>query len=173
MQKKKRNKFSIDQKEVIVTSILKGKESYSSAARKYQTCHRLISLWFESYKVHGREGLTMKNNVVYTGKFKLSLIQEMLNEGLSLQQLSVKYLISPSIIRGWKKQYEKDGISVLFKTKPRGRPPKMKKKAKNKQSKIINSDKDLLKENERLRAENDYLKKLQALIQKQESQKKD
>lgn len=173
MKKKKRNKFSIEEKEKIVCSILESNESYSSVARRYQTNHRLISLWVDSYKAHGRTGLSKKNTLVYTGDFKLGLLQEMFNEGLSLQQLSVKYLISPSVISIWKREYEQDGAIALFKEKQRGRPSKMKKKPENKKVTSISEQEKLLKENELLRAENDYLKKLQALIQQQKSQKKD
>ena len=167
MKKKKRNKFSIEEKEKIVCSVLESNESYSSVARKHKTNHRLISLWVDSYKAHGIAGLSKKNNLVYTGELKLSLLKEMLNDGLSLQQLSVKYSISPSLISTWKKEYERDGPLALFKEKQRGRPSKMKKKPKNKQTTPISEKEKLLKENELLRAENEYLKKLQALIQKQ------
>jgi len=173
MKKKKRNKFSIEEREKIVCSILESNESYSSVARKLQTNHRLISLWVDSYKAHGRAGLSMKNNLAYTGEFKLGLLQEKLNEGLSLQQLSVKYLISPSVISTWKREYELNGAKALLKAKQRGRPSKMKKKPENKKTTPISEREKLLKENELLRAENDYLKKLQALIQKQNAQKKD
>lgn len=172
MSKEKRNKFNIEEKEKIVQSILKGTESYSSAAQKLQTSHRLISLWVNCYKIHGKAGLSLKNNIAYTVNFKHGLLQEMLNEGLSLQQLSVKYLISPSVISTWKRQYEQDGVTALFNKKQRGRPSKMKKKPENKQSGPISEKERLVKENERLRAENDYLKKLRALIQKQEALKK-
>jgi len=97
----------------------------------------------------------------------------MLNDGLSLQQLSVKYLISPSLISIWKREYERDGALALFKEKRRGRPSKMKKKPESKQTTPISEKEKLLRENELLRAENDYLKKLQALIQQQKAQKKD
>ena len=173
MKNKKRNKFSIEEKEKIVCSILESNESYSSVARKYQTNHRLISLWVDSYKAHGRAGLSKKNKLAYTGAFKFSLLQEMLNDGLSLQQLSVKYLISPSLISTWRKEYERDGALALFKEKRRGIPSKMKKKSENKQTTPICEKEALLKENELLRAENEYLKKLQALIQQQKAQKKD
>lgn len=172
MNTKKRNKFSIEEKEKIVCSVMESNESYSSVARKFKTNHRLISLWVDSYKIHGREGLSMKNSLVYTGEFKLSMVHKMLNEGLSLQQLSVKYLISPSLISTWKREYERDGALALFKEKQRGRPSKMKKKPKNMQTSSISENESLHKENERLRAENDFLKKLHSLILKQEAQKK-
>ena len=172
MSKEKRNKFSIEEKERVVRSILKENKSYNSVARELKTSHRLISLWVNCYKVHGKSGLSMKNDIVHSGEFKLSLLHELLDEGLSLQQLSVKYLIPLSVISTWKRQYEQDGAIELFNKKRRGKPPKMKKKPESKQT-IPVSDRDkLLKENERLRAENDYLKKLRALIQKQEAQEK-
>jgi transposase len=49
----------------------------------------------------------------------------------------------------------------------------MKKRSEDKQIDSISEYDKLLKENERLHAENDYLKKLRALIQKKETQKKD
>ncbi len=52
MKKKKRNKFSIEEKEKIVRSVLENNASYSSVARKNQTNHRLISLWVDSYKAN-------------------------------------------------------------------------------------------------------------------------
>lgn len=173
MSKEKRNKFSVDQKEEIVISILKGNESYHSIARKLATSHRLISLWVECYKLHEKRGLSFKHALPYSGEFKLSLLQEILKEGLSLHQLSAKYLISPSVISNWKRVYEQGGVSALFIEKRRGRPSKMKKKPKNRETNPLSEKDKLLKENEYLRAENEYLKKLQALIQKQKAQKKD
>ncbi len=172
MTKKKRNKFSIEERESIVLEVLQGTESYSSVARKLQTSRRLISLWVEAYKIHGSSGLSMKTFTTFSGEFKLRLLQEMLRDGLSLHQVSVKYLISPSVIANWKRQYEKSGVVALYKKKQKGRPPKMKKKLENTENKSNKKLTELIKENERLQAENDFLKKLQALIQKQEALKK-
>lgn len=168
MKKKQRNKFSIEEKERIVLSILdEGFDSYCSIARKINTSHRLISLWVDSYKVHGRSGLSFKNNLSYTGEFKLQLLHEMHSEGLSLHQLSVKYLISPSVLWTWKRQYREGGATALFMNKRKGRPSKAQNKQKATQKMSFSNEEKLLKENGLLRAENDYLKKLQALIQKQ------
>jgi transposase len=168
MKKKQRNKFSIEEKERIVLSILEeGYDSYRSVAREFNTCHRLISLWVDSYKVHGRSGLSFKNKLSYTGEFKLSVLQEMRSEGLSLHQLSVKYLISPSVLSTWKHEYIEGGATALFMKKRKGRPPKAGNKQKATQKTSLSDEEKLVKENELLRAENDYLKKLQALIQNQ------
>ncbi len=168
MSKEKRNKFSIEEKERIVLSILEdGFDTYHSIARKFNTSHRLISLWVESYKVHGRSGLSFKNGLNYTGEFKLRLLQEMSSEGLSLHQLSVKYLISPSILSTWKREFKEGGITALFMNKRKGRPVKANNKQKTMQKTSLSNEEKLIKENELLRAENDYLKKLQALIRSQ------
>jgi len=171
MSKEKRNKFSEEQKEDIVISILKGTESYRSIARRLSTSHRLISLWVACYKLHGKRGLSFKQALPYSGDFKLRLLQEILKEGISLQQVSAKYLISPSVISNWKQEYMQGGVSALFIEKRRGRPSKMKKKSKKRETNPLSESDKLLKENEYLRAENEYLKKLQALIQKQKAQK--
>jgi len=168
MKKKTRNKFSIKEKERIVLSVLEeGSDSYHSIARKYNTSHRLISLWVDSYKVHGKSGLSFKNDLSYTGEFKLKLLQEMDSEGLSLHQLSVKYLISPSLLSTWKREYKESGVAVLFMDKRKGRPPKATHKQRSTQKSSLSNEEKLIKENELLRAENDYLKKVQALIQNQ------
>lgn len=168
MKKKTRNKFSIKEKERIVLSVLEeGSDSYHSIARNYNTSHRLISLWVDSYKVHGKSGLSFKNDLIYTGEFKLKLVQEMNQDGLSLHQLSVKYLISPSLLSTWKRDYKEGGVAALFMDKRKGRPPKAKNKQRTTQKSSLSNEEKLIKENELLRAENDYLKKLQALIQNQ------
>jgi len=78
MKKKKRNNFSIEQKEQVVQTILKGMESYHSVGRKLNTSHKLVSLWVDSYKAHGRSGLSFKNDLSYTGEFKLGFAEKVL-----------------------------------------------------------------------------------------------
>ena len=173
MGKKKRNKFSLEDRERAVLKILEEGKSCRSVAHDLQTCHSLVRRWVSAYKLHGKEGLSFRNKLRYTGDFKLQIIEEMLETGLSLYQVSAKYLITYSLISRWRRDYEQYGASAFYKENPRGRPPKMKKKSKNKQLDSINDYEKLLKENEYLRAENDYLKKLRALIQKKEAQKKD
>lgn len=172
MSKEKRNKFSINKKEQIVFLILEGNESYNSVARKYKTSRSLISLWVDCYKQHGKTGLSCNNRMEYSGDFKLALIKQMKREALSLHQMSVQHFISLSSLSSWRRQYEQFGVLSLLDSKPRGRPPKMQEPKRKKSNKPATLE-ELVRENERLRAENDYLKKLQALIQKQEALDKD
>ncbi len=169
---KQRNKFSIEQKEKIVLEAQNQKDSINGIAKKYGTCDRSISLWIECYKKYGVNGLSFRKKMSYTTKFKKELIKKMIRDELSLHQASVQYLIAPSTLSKWRRMYKKNGEQAFIESKPRGRPPKMKKEPINKQSCTISEKDKLLIENERLRAENDYLKKLHALIQKQKAQKK-
>ncbi len=171
MFKEKRNKFSIADRKRAVLMVLEHNESYHSVAKQLQTSHRLVSRWVNSYKLHGIKGLSLKNNTHFSGEFKLGLIKKMQECGLSLSETSAQYGITISLLSCWRRLYEQKGSSALFEKKPRGKPPKMKKIDHNNDGTPLNYE-ALLKENERLRIENDYLKKLQALIQKSETQKR-
>lgn len=173
MYKKKRNKFSIADRQRAVLLVLKEGHSYCSVARMLSTSDTLISRWVSSYKQHGISGLSLKNHMRYSGDFKICLVKDMLVNHLSLSQASVKYRITDTLILKWKQDYEAFGVSALYEEKPRGRPPKMKEKKPTSQKQKPPSDpyQELQDENLRLRIENEYLKKLQALTQKDKERK--
>ena len=130
MYKKKRNKFSIADRERAVLLVLQEGYSYCCVARMLSTSDRLVSRWVSSYKLYGISGLSLKNHMRYSGDFKLSLLKDMLDNHLSLQQASAKYRINDSLISGWRRKYEQYGESSLYEIRQRGRPPKMKKQKK-------------------------------------------
>jgi len=69
MNKKKRNKFSVKDRERAVLKILEGGRFCLSVARDLQTSHSLVRRWGSAYKLHGKEGLSFKNKLRYTGDF--------------------------------------------------------------------------------------------------------
>ena len=101
----------------------------------------------------------------YSPEFKLSVILDMRENHLGYVETSNKYGInSHSRILNWERKYIEEGYEGLMKDnrgkpsvngKKRGRPPKLDKKVKE----------DLIAENQRLRMEIEYLKKLSALVQ--------
>ena len=151
--------------------VLEQRESYRSVARKMNTCHRLVNRWVNAYQQHGVDGLSLENSMSYSGAFKLELIKEMQESGLSLSQSSAQHRIAVSVLSGWRRLYEQHGASALLEQKPRGRPPKMKKFNPKNEGKPLDYE-ALIKENERLRIENDYLKKVRALALKNATQRK-
>jgi len=98
----------------------------------------------------------------HSPEFKLSVILDMRKNHLGLRETERKYNISHSVLTKWERKYLEEGFEGLVKDnrgrqagKKRGRPPKLTKPA----------EEDLIAENQRLRMENEYLKKLNALVQ--------
>ena len=99
----------------------------------------------------------------YSGKFKLAVVEDVRENHLSYSEAMEKYGIGGKMsIQKWERIYLEEGFQGLD-TERRGRgspgrPPKLAKQV----------EKDLIAENQRLRAENDYLKKLHALVLEEE-----
>ena len=117
-----------------------------------------------------KKGQTFKK---YSPKFKLSVILDMRNNKLGIMETERKYNITHYVLSSWERKYLEEGYEGLMKDnrgrpsltgKKRGRSPKLDKKV----------EEDLIAENQRLRMEIEYLKKLDALVQKrlQEERKK-
>ena len=107
----------------------------------------------------------------YSPEFKLSVILDMREHRFSYCETVRKYNLGSTrtggaiqMLQRWERKYLEEGVKGLEKenrgrstinTKKRGRPPKLDKKV----------EEDLIAENQRLRMENEYLKKLNALVQ--------
>ena len=79
---------------------------------------------------------------------------------------------SPPTISKWERIYYEEGKEALFEER-RGRRKSMPgKKNDNSKKKDVNENADLLKEVQYLRMENEYLKKLIALVQEREKSEK-
>ena len=114
-------------------------------------------------------GQTGKPKGRYPGKFKLEVVKEKLNSGLGYREVARKYGINHVVLMKWERIYLLDGEVGLLeerrgKTVKEGYAPK--KDGKIKLNKVI--EQDLITEVQRLRMENEYLKKLQALARTEE-----
>ena len=98
-------------------------------------------------------------NKRYTPEFKKLVIETMLEEKLSYSETERRFDVVRSRITAWERIYlteGPEGFAVERRGRSsKGRPPK-------KLPKRV--EEDLLAEVQRLRAENEYLKKLQALV---------
>ena len=74
---------------------------------------------------------------------------------------------SPPTVSKWERIYYEEGKEALYEER-RGRTRKMSTKKPRKYKKDIKENEDLIAEVQRLRMENEYLKKLNALIQERE-----
>ena len=150
-----------------VELVLKKHYSELYVSKLKQTSRNNIRKWVNFYKTYGKIGLLPRKNQSYSIDFKLKVIQTLHKELLTLSEVSLKFNIPDvAIILKWKKDFAKFGLEGL-KPKQRGRPISMSdyKRKKRKSDKPLTREEELLKEIERLRCENDLLKKLQALTQ--------
>jgi transposase len=126
-----------------------------------------IRKWVSFYNTYGEIGLLPRINQSYTAEFKLKVLKIVEKESLSLMEAGIRFNIpNIAVVSKWKKDFANFGIEAL-QPKPKGRPISMSdyKRKKRKSDKPLTREEELLKENERLRCENELLKKLQALIQ--------
>lgn len=105
-----------------------------------------------------------KPNNRYTPEFKIKVVETMHREKLSYRETARQFDISNSRVTAWERIYLEEGADGLYAErrgrKSTGRPPKIKK------------EEDLIAEVQRLRAENAYLKKLNALVAERVQQEK-
>ena len=103
----------------------------------------------------------------YTPEFKIKVVESMHEEGLSQREAVRQFEItSHDRVSKWERIYLEEGKDRFYVErrgrKSTGRPPKLKKEV----------EEDLISEVQRLRAENAYLKKLNALVSERVRQEK-
>ena len=117
----------------------------------------------------------------YSPGFKIGVILDMREHRMGYRETARKYNLAKAseaaaanMVQRWERIYLEEGAEGLMKERRgkactasgtrKGRPPKLDKQV----------EEDLIAENQRLRMENEYLKKLDALVQKrkQEEEKK-
>jgi transposase len=157
-------KFSSDEKYLAVQAYLTGKESFRGIAEGIGIDHKSVMKWVSLYQAHGIEGL-VRRYTTYSKQFKMDVLNFMNESGTSLLETAAIYNISaPSTILQWKRVLEEQGEDALN-SKKRGRPSM---KKENKSIPPEGSTEALQAELDRLRMENVYLKKLNALVQSKE-----
>lgn len=105
----------------------------------------------------------MPKGQMFSGEYKQKVVEDMRNNHLGFRETAKKYgLPNHEPIRKWERIYLTEGVQGLYVDrrgrKSTGRPAKLPKQVED----------DLLAENQRLRMEIDYLKKLNALVSKEE-----
>lgn len=138
---------------------------------KHQTFMRKVIHWAAIYQQLGEAGLEHKKPGLSL-KDKINICSRA-DQGETFNQIAITYGRAEAFISGIYRKYQSGGIDAL-KLDKRGRPPKMdKKKVELKLEGIKDSkerEKYLLKELEKAQIENEYLKKLSALVQKRMDQ---
>ena len=105
-------------------------------------------------------------NKRYTGEFKQMVVETMMKEKLSYHEAARQFEVTDhKRVASWERIYLTEGPEGLYLERrgrgSKGRPQRLPKEV----------EEDLLSEVQRLRAENAYLKKLQALVLEEERHK--
>ena len=167
-----KRKYTTELKLQIVEEYQQGELGLKLLSEKYCVSKGDIQKWSDAYREHGLNGLCKKYER-YSGQFKVDVIEYMHNTCSSARQTAAHFNISSyTSVCNWERIYMEKGKEALLecvqggkremKNKPIGRPPKFEPK----------ENEDLIAELQRLRMENEYLKKLNALVQEREKSKK-
>lgn len=165
-------KLTNEQRIEIYERSLKGEAIESLALEFNMNAHSLIYL-IKLLKRHGYNILRNGKNRYYSKEFKEIAINRVLIGKESINSVAIDIgLIGHNILSNWIKKYKENCYNVIENKKGR----KSKTMTKTKKSKKVLTKEDKIKELEEkilyLEAENEYLKKLEALIQEREQQNK-
>jgi transposase len=161
-------KFTAEEKLQAALRYTEGKESFREIAKSIGVDHKAIQIWVKQYEYHGIEAF-VKRYTNYSAQFKLDVLNYMIEHGTSLLETAAIFNIAnPSTLHQWRQQFEAKGFEAL-QSKKKGRPS-MKKEMNNQPKQVLveGSPEALQAEIDRLRMENEYLKKLNALVQNKE-----
>jgi len=151
----------------------KNGETISSLAKAFNIRESNIKYLITLIEKHGNNILRKDKNRAYSKEFKLQAINRILINHESINSVAIDIgLISAGILHNWLSKFKENGYNVVEKKK--GRKPKSMTKPK-KNEKVL-SEKDKIKQLEDeiiyLKAENEYLKKLKALVLERELKEK-
>ena len=169
------SKYSKEFKLKVVKYCLEEHHGFVETAKHFKIASKnSVQSWVRKYQKHGVKGLMKNLKASYSGDFKQNVIEYMHQNHLSAIETSLIFNLGNNyIVNKWERIYYEEGPQALYRER-RGKSKKMsfKPKKKNLNKEV---EEDLIAENQRLRMENEYLKKLNALVQeriKQENKKK-
>lgn len=158
-------KYSKDIKLLAVSDYLFGNYSLFEVIRKYEiSSHSVLRKWIKKYNSHSElkdtsqgRTITMTKGRKTTWEERMQIVLNCLGNGKDYQETASIYKVSYQQVYQWVKKYEDGGDDAL-----KDRRGNKKEEAKlTPEEKISLQMKKLERENERLRAENLFLKKLE------------
>jgi len=154
------------EKKIAAIKTVEAGESIAEAARRYGISNSVLKWEVRSFREHGGKGL--KNHVYgWTGKQKYEVLKYMHENQLSFTETGILLGIRHSTILNWEHRYLENGIEGL-ENKKKGRRPRVQKPKPPK-----TREEELLDRIQYLEAENEYLKKLNALVAEREKRERE
>lgn len=138
-----------------IVSRLKSGEPMESLVRETGLDKKMVRQWYLRYEKYGEDGLRGTRSYHYSAVEKLSIVMEVEEKGIPLQEICLRYDLNRTTIQEWLRKYR---AGKTLENRKQERPPKdsmARPKKKEPQTEL----EKLQAENLRLRAENALLKK--------------
>ena len=166
-------KYTEEMKIEIIKSFNPTKISQKEYARQHCINRAQFQYWLKLYELHGEDGLKSSTYTNYTTAYKLDVLNFMVQTGMSVMDTAAIFKIpSHSTLQNWLKKVE-NGDKDALEPKKKGRPSMKKETNKQpKQTPVEGSPEALQARIKQLEMENEYLKKLNALVQAKEKSPK-
>jgi transposase len=163
------SKYTEQFKHKVVQEYLSGGGGYQALSQRHGIANRSsIERWVMAYRLHGEAALSKKQRSLYNAAFKLSVLQHMWENRLSITQTAAQFDIRRhSTVGDWERAYREGGVEALTPAPTR----RVKKIPIPTTTPAVpageetRSREELLAELAHLRMEVAYLKKLDALVQ--------
>ncbi|MDD0812922.1 IS3 family transposase [Curvibacter sp. RS43] len=157
-------KYKTEFKLEVVQSFLAGEGGGKLLARRWSVPEEKVRTWVSHYRLHGIDGLRPKRST-YSAQFKLQVLSHQDREQLSSRQVAAIYDIrNPNQVVVWRRNLDQGRLQAIANEKEERPKMKLEGRCAALSNKVAaDAVQSLREENERLRAEVAYLKKLQAL----------
>ena len=154
---------------VAAVRMLASGKSASLVCRELHIGPNSLRLWYQQYSQGGELSLLAKPHAHQKSfEEKVMIIEDIVNNGLSLTAASIKYELAHETLRGWYLSYKSHGLEGLR----RKNEATMSKKKRTYTEDELDELERLRLRNEWLEAENALLKKVRALVEEREARQR-